>query len=41
MARIFGGANLMFMQQIGEHYLHNVNMLAVLNSTKVLDGKKF
>lgn len=39
MARIFGGANLMFMQQIGEHYLHNVNMLAVLNSTKVLDGK--
>ena len=37
MARIFGGANMLFMNEMGEHYLHSRNMLAMLNAYKVKD----
>lgn len=36
LARIFGSANLMFMLNMGEHYLHARTMLAILNHQKVL-----
>ena len=36
-ARILGKTNTRFMSTAGEHYLHVRNMLAMLNSNKVLD----
>lgn len=40
LARIFGSATLMFMNNMGEHYLHSRSMLAMLDNYKVkLNGK--
>lgn len=40
LARIFGSTTLMFMNNIGEHYLHSRTMLAILDNYKVKDGSK-
>lgn len=40
ISRIFGSATLMFMNNMGEHYLHSRTMLAILDNYKVkLNGK--
>lgn len=41
MARILGSANLLFLNNMGEHYLHSRTMLAMLDNYKVIyNGKK-
>lgn len=35
LARIFGGATLQFMNNMGEHYLHSRTMLAILDNFRV------
>lgn len=39
LARILGSLNIFFLNTIGEHYLHNNTMLAMLNAYKVKDGE--
>jgi len=38
--RVISGANAMFLQTAGEHYLHTRNMLAMLNATRVVNNGK-
>ena len=41
LARMFGSASLLFMQSMGEHYMHTRTMLAILNHQKaLLNGKE-
>lgn len=37
LSRIIGSTNIFFLNNMGEHYLHSRNMLAMLNNVKVLD----
>lgn len=37
LSRIIGSANIFFLNNMGEHYLHSRNMLAMLNHIKVQD----
>ena len=37
LSRIIGSANIFFLNNMGEHYLHSRNMLAILNNVKVKD----
>lgn len=38
LSRIIGSANIFFLNNAGEHYLHSRNMLAMLNNVKVKDN---